>query len=365
MTDLSDTPEKFNLGHYFLLFLIVLSLFACWRMMAPYLDPIIIALLLAALLSPVNGWIQKKTGNRPNLAALLSCVLLTMVIILPVIVMLSVAVRQGVQSFNAIHAWIADGNLQRLAQTPLVGQVVALIKTYTPEQFLEGARLEETVMQSSSLAGKWLVSKGGYFIGNISMIAGKFLLMIFVFFFAVKDQQRLFDYLRHLIPMSTEHENILINKIKDVGRSAILGSLVTAAAQGAAGGIAFAICGLPGFFWGVMMAFASLVPVVGTALIWVPAVIYLVVSGSWGYGLFMAGWSIIVVGLLDNLLRPLFMRGGAGMNTILIFFSILGGLQYFGLTGLLYGPMIFGITLVLLYIYDLEFGVFLRQQDQR
>jgi len=365
MTANANQPEELNIGHYFLLFLIVLALFACWRMLGPYLDPIIIALLLAAILSPINGWIQQKVGNRPTLAAIITCVLLTLVIVLPVLMMLSIAVRQGIQSFTAIQAWIAAGNLENLAQTPLAAKLLSLGNTYLPEHFLEGTRLQETVMKFSSAAGSWLVSKGGYFIGNISMIAGKFVLMIFVFFFAIKDQQRLFDYLLHLIPLSSEHETILVQKIKDVSRSALLGSLVTAAAQGAAGGIAFAICGLPGFFWGLVMAFASLIPVVGTALVWVPAVIYLVISGHWGLAIFLTTWCVIVVGLIDNLVRPLFMRGGAGMSTILIFFAILGGLQYFGLTGLLYGPLIFGITLVLLYIYDLEFEGFLARQDAR
>ncbi len=364
MADSQTRPRQFNVGHYFLVFLIVLSLFFCWQIMKPYIDPVIIALILAVLTSPVNDWLVKRLRGRKNLAALVSCFLLVMIIVVPVVVLLSIVIRQGINSFNAIQQWIATGNLEAVMNSPLVTRGLALADKYLPANVLGEVDLGAAAMQVSSSAGKWLVSRGGYIIGNISLIAGKFFIMIFVFFFAVKDQQRIIDYVLHLMPLSTENETILVNKIRDVARSAMLGSLVTALAQGAAGGLAFAICGLPGVFWGAVMAFASLIPVVGTALVWVPAVGYLLVSGAWGYALFMTIWCVLVVGMIDNLLRPLFMSGGAGMSTVLIFFSILGGIGYFGLTGLLYGPLVFGITMVLLYIYDLEFEAFLTGQDK-
>ncbi|MDY6903267.1 MAG: AI-2E family transporter [Thermodesulfobacteriota bacterium] len=357
--------EKFNMAHYFLLFLLIVSLFFCYRILKPYLNPIFFALILAALSGPVYQWIEKGTKGRKNLAALLSCALLTMVIIVPFLFLLLVIINQGIQSFTAISAWIAAGNLERLQETPLIASVLTWTRQYVPDHVMADLDLKTAAVKASSAAGKTLVSHGGQFIGNISVVIAKFMLMIFVFFFVLKDQDKLYEYLRHLSPLSSKHEAILMQKIKDVAKSALLGSLVTALAQGAAGGIAFAICGLPGFFWGAMMAFSSLIPMVGTALIWVPAAAYLFISGSWGFGVFMVVWSVVVVGMLDNFLRPLFMKGGAGMSTVIIFFAILGGINYFGLPGLIYGPLIVGITMVLLYIYDLEFSEFLNDQDRK
>ena len=160
-----------------------------------------------------------------------------------------------------------------------------------------------------------------------------------------------------------------MSKIKDVSQSALLGTFVTAIAQGAAGGLAFWITGLPGLFWGTAMAFASLIPLVGTALVWGPAVIYLLFISNEphhvGFGIFMFLWSIIVVGPIDNFVRPLFMSGSGDMSTVLIFFAILGGINYFGLIGLLYGPLLFGLAIVLMYIYNLEFEEFLNYQDEQ
>jgi len=229
-----------------------------------------------------------------------------------------------------------------------------------PENFKIGQRL----LDLSSSIGKALLDQGGHFVGNMTSLIGKFFLMIFVFFFVVRDEKKILDAILHLSPLSSSHEKEVLGKIKTVARSALLGTLVTAVAQGVAGGLAFWIAGLPGLFWGMVMAFSSLIPIVGTALIWVPAAGYLFLSGQWGYAVFMILWCAIVVGMIDNFVRPLFMKGSAGMSTLLIFFSILGGINYFGVIGLLYGPLLFGLAMVLLYIYSLEFESFLHRQDR-
>ena len=358
------TPDKLNIAHYFLFLLISASFFMCYKMMHNYLDPVIIAIILAILTNPLYLWLVKQCNQRKNIAAIIACGILTLVIIIPFFLIFSAVVRQGILSFNAINHWVEGGNIERLTQMPLIANALALFHQHLEGTLLKGIDFQSLMVTLSSKAGEIMVSQGRFIISNIAAVIGQFCLMTFVFFFVVQDQERLFDYITHLVPLSNKHETILLDKIKAVAKSAILGTLVTAVSQGTAGGIAFAICGLPGFFLGAVMAFASLVPLVGTALVWVPAAGWLFISGKWGYAAFLILWSMVVVGLIDNIVRPLFMRGSAGMDTLLIFFSILGGLNYFGLTGLLYGPMIFGLTLVLLYIYELEFNAFLNRQDE-
>ncbi len=331
--------------------------------MEGYIDPVVIAIILSVLTHPIYEWINKKCGNRNNVAALISAILLNLVIIIPLFFVFSAVIRQGILSVNAINRWVTDGNIEKIAQTPFISQALDIIHKQMDGTLLKGVDFHSIMVTVSSHAGEIMMSQGRYAISNISSVAGKFFLMTFVFFFVIQDQKKIFDYIFHLSPLSSSHEKMLTDKIKSVAKSAILGTLVTALSQGAAGGIAFAICGFPGFFWGAVMAFASLIPFVGTALIWVPAALWLFISGSWGYGIFLLIWSVIIVGTIDNIVRPLFMKGSAGMGTLLIFFSILGGLNYFGITGLLYGPMVFGLTIVLLYIYDVEFHVFLQNQD--
>ena len=363
------TPD----GHknYFLLFLLLVVFIGCYHVIKPYLNTIILAALLAIIFSPVHLKIEKKMGGRKNTAAFFSCILITLVVVLPLVVMIIALIGQGINSFNAIYDWVATGQYQKLMGHPVITGLLALVDRWLPDvqklfpnMQLENLQIDKMVMNLTGSVGKLLIDQGGNLAGNLSILVGKFFMMLFAFFFFIRDEEKIKNAVFHLIPLSASQEEKILTKIKTVAKSALLGTLVTALAQGAAGGIAFWIAGLPGFFWGMMMAFASLIPMVGTALIWIPAAVYLFISGHPGYGVFMIVWCIVVVGMIDNLVRPLFMQGGADMSTLLIFFAILGGLNYFGLIGLLYGPLIFGLAMVLLYIYKLEFESFLDGQDR-
>jgi len=351
-------------GHYFILLLLVVLLATCYQIIKPYLHTIVLAGIMAALFHPVFRYLEKTFRGRASLAALATCLLLTLVVVLPLIFVVGGLVQQGVDSFHAISRWLAGGGLEKVLHHPRVDDAVALLQEKLPNLSITPAKINEMLLQTSSTMGKAILQHGGGLAGNLTGLVGKFFLMLFVFFFLLLDGPKLVATLHHLLPLSTSHEKQILDKLKTVSRSALLGTLVTAVAQGVAGGIAFLICGFPALFWGVMMAFASLIPAVGTALIWLPAAGYLFLSGRWGHGIFLLLWSVLVVGSIDNFLRPLFMRGAAEMSTVLIFFAILGGIGYFGLIGLLYGPLIFGLTLVMLYIYRIEFAPFLDSQDR-
>lgn len=351
-------------AQYFLFFLLFLLFYACYHILNPYLHTIILATILAIVSYPIHRKIEKKLNGKPNLAASISCLILTLLVIIPLFIMVFALIRQGIQSFHAISAWIAAGKFEQLLQTAPVLKLISLFNQYLPDVDIKNYKIDQVLLKTSSTIGKMLINQGGNLVGNITSLIGKFFLMIFVFFFLIRDARSIVQRVLHLIPLSASHEEQIIMKIKTVARSALLGTFVTAIAQGIAGGIAFWICGLPALFWGLVMAFASLIPIVGTALIWTPASIYLFLSGRWGYGVFLIIWCAVIVGMIDNFVRPIFMKGGAGMSTVLIFFAILGGINYYGLIGILYGPLIFGLTMVFLYIYQLEFEKFLTHQDQ-
>ena len=353
-------------------FLLFLSLFTSYKLIRPYLNPIILAGILAIVLRPFHEKLLRWTRGRKNTAAFLACTLLTLVVMIPLLFLFFALIQQGVQSFNAIYDWVAREQYRAIIEHPLLEDLVAAVQEYLPsiQKFfpdfeLTNIRLDTVLLQLSSTTGKYLLNQGGMLVTNLSAIAIQFFLMLFVLFFFLRDQDIIFKTILHLSPLSNTQEREILSKIEIVAKSVFLGTFVTGVAQGLAGGLAFSIAHLPGLFWGTVMAFASLIPVVGTALIWGPAAIYLFLSGHWGYGVFMVGWCALIVGMIDNFVRPLFMKGaGTNMSTLLIFLAVLGGLKYFGLIGLLYGPLLIGLTIVLLYIYSLEFEAFLTQQDQ-
>jgi len=374
---MNDTQKSIQ-SQYFLFFLLFVVLYGCYCIINPYIHAIILAIILSIVFIPIHRKVERLLRNRKTLAAIVSCTLLTLVVVLPVMFLLIALIQQGVNSINEIYDWVAAHKYEQLLESPVLvtafeiwDQFVNVLKSYFPNMKLDFLTIntdliqpEKMMLSMSTYTAQYLLNQGTFLLGNLTAVIGKFFLMIFTFFFLVRDYDEIVDQIFHLIPLSTSQEDRIINRVREVSRSAILGTLVTALAQGTVGGITFWLAGLPGLFWGTIMVFASLVPLFGTALIWVPAAIYLLLSGRWIASLFVTLSCIVFVGLIDNIVRPLFMQGSSDMSTLLIFFSILGGMQFFGLIGLLYGPLIFGLTLVLLYIYSIEFETFLKFQDE-
>jgi predicted PurR-regulated permease PerM len=179
--------------------------------------------------------------------------------------------------------------------------------------------------------------------------------MIFVAFYLVRDGGEMVSGIRYYIPLRVEQEDRIINGIRVVTKSVLLGTFLTAVCQGLVGGIALAILGFPGLFWGTMTALASLIPLVGGYLIWVPIALYLLLLGEVKSAVLLAIWSTVASGIIDNFVRPLLMKGKSKMSPFYIFLAILGGVQYFGLKGILYGPLILSFAMIMLFIYGVEY----------
>jgi predicted PurR-regulated permease PerM len=373
-----EKPSNNIQSYYFLFFLLFVVLFGCYCIIKPYLHAIILAIIFSIVFIPIHRKVEQWLKGRKNIAALVSCSLLTLVVVILVMFLFVALIQQGVSTINAIYDWVAAAKYEDLMKSPLMisfinfwEKMVVQLKTYFPGVKLDVLSIKSDILEfdkvllsMSTYTAQFLLNQGTYLLGNLTALIGKFFLMIFTFFFIVRDYDDIVRKIFHLIPLASSQEDRIINRIREVSKSAILGIFVTAVAQGTAGGITFCIAGLPGLFWGSIMAFASLVPLFGTALIWVPAAFYLLLSGHWIASIFVTLSCAVFVGMIDNFVRPLFMQGSSDMSTLLIFFSILGGMQYFGLIGLLYGPLIFGLTLVLLYIYSIEFEEFLKYQDE-
>ena len=361
---LTNTPFETNHSHVILLIALGLAALACYLLIAPYLQPILIAFIFALIFYPVHKWIVLHVRGRENLAALLSCLLLTFIIELPLFFTLLAILRQGVIYSRRVYDWLSGGGLDALMAHPWIVGLLSQLKEWMPHSPFSSREITQRLMEAASSLGGNVVNLSAKLASDVTGFFVSFLLMLFVFFFVLRDYDRIFSFVRHAIPLSRSQEDILLAKIHDVTKSALLGSLLTAVSQGIAGGVALSLAGFPGLFWGTIMAFTSLIPFIGTAMIWLPAAIYLLVTGDWGWGVFLILWGFLVVGAIDNFLRPLFMQGSSAMSTVLIFFALLGGIHVFGLIGLLYGPIIFAVTLALFRMYEQEFQTFLDYQDR-
>ncbi|WP_428771371.1 AI-2E family transporter [Vibrio sp.] len=356
---------KITSSHWILIIALLAAGLACYLLLEPYINSIVMAFIISLLMFPIHNWFDSRLPKSPNVSALLSCVVLTFIIVIPLLFVFGAIVQQGSSFAQDLYHWVTNGGIQTLFEHPWVVKALSLVNSYLPFEDVAPQDIAKKLAQLATSLGSNLVGISAKILGDATSFLVNFFLMLFVLFFLLRDHESIIAAIRHILPLSRSQEDKLLDEIEQVSKSAVMGSFLTAIAQGAAGGLGMWLAGFPGLFWGTMMGFASFIPVVGTALIWIPAAGYLLLTGETGWATFLAIWSIAVVGSIDNLLRPLLMQGGAGMNTLMIFFSLLGGIHLFGLIGLIYGPLIFAITMVLFHIYEEEFQGFLDRQDKR
>lgn len=335
----------------FLLLILAVALTLAGIVLRPFADILIIGVVLATLFRPVHEKLGRLCGHRTTLAALLTTVLIFTCIILPLFSFLGSLLAQGVQSVNALQAKLATMDFNHLLQQETVSPYVRWLQDHLPLLDLKKLAVQADLLDISKTAGQILLNSSTKVVSNVVVLTMNFVILMFVLFFLIRDGDRMLSRLRYLLPLTTDQENRIFRQLDDVAKSVILGAFIIALAQGVAGGIGLFIVGVPPFFWGCMMGFASLIPVVGTAIIWLPVSLYLILTGQWQWGVFLIGWGAVVVSGIDSVIRPLLMKNRSNMSTFWVFLSIIGGLKFFGALGILYGPLILGFAMVMLSLY--------------
>jgi predicted PurR-regulated permease PerM len=338
-------------GDWILLAGLAVVLYFCFRILEPFLVPIFAALILCTLLAPLHSAFVRDLRGRRSLAAFLVCLLLTVVILVP-LVFLSVSLANEAtdayqrlkdpETLRKIESWFAPG-----------GVFLSRIQSWLPSSIqLDKLQIGTRLSAQAQQIGIGALAVATTFAAGIFNVLVDYFLMSIVLFFLLRD----FDYfarsVRLISPLSAQQEELFMERFRKVTRATVLGNLLTALTQGSISGLIFLTLGLPNFvLWGALTALLSLVPLVGTALIWVPWTIYLFVVGSPVKATIFLIFQVVVVGGIDNILRPLLIEGSVKMHTLLVFFSILGGIGYFGILGMFFGPLIFAIALTLLEFY--------------
>ncbi|MEA4857296.1 MAG: AI-2E family transporter [Solidesulfovibrio sp.] len=339
----------------FLLLVLTGALVLAFLVLRPFVDILIIGLVLAALFRPVHRRIAGLCGPRVTLAALVTTGLIFSCLIIPVFFFLGALLAQGVQSVNALQAKLATTDFNALFSHESVAPYLNWVQEHLPFLDIKKLALQADLLSLSKNAGQILLDSGTTILGNVFVLTMNFVILIFVLFFLIRDGEAMLGYARYLLPLSTDQENRIFRQLDDVAKSVILGAFVIALAQGAAGGLGLFIVGVQPFFWGCMMGFASLIPVVGTAIIWLPVSLYLMLTGQWQWGLFLIGWGAVVVSSIDSIIRPILMQNRSKMSTFWVFLSIIGGIKLFGALGILYGPLVLGFAMVMLSLYGEDY----------
>lgn len=358
MADLDTAQQKAGrIKGYraFLLVVLAVSFYLAYLILFPFIDTLILAIVLASLFNPLQVFLENRLKGRKNLAALIIVLVITFVIAIPVFVFTSTLVAQGLDTVNKTNEWVRAGKLQELVQDPRINEYLAKLQERFTFLEVNKTDIANNLLSLSKNIGQFLLGKVAVILSNVASLVAHFFIMIFIAFYLVRDGREMVSSIRHLTPLRAEQEDRIINGVRVVAKSVLLGTFLTAVCQGLVGGIALHFLDFPGLFWGTMTALASLIPLVGTYLIWVPIAIYLALLGQVKSAIFLAVWSIVMSGIIENFLRPFLMKGKSKMSPFYIFLAILGGVQYFGLKGILYGPLILSFAMIMLFIYGVEY----------
>jgi predicted PurR-regulated permease PerM len=322
----------------FLALVVVISLALAW-VVEPFFGAILWGLVAAILFAPLNHRFARRLGGRRNIAALMTLLVIVAMVIVPAILLgifllqeisaIYVKIRTGQIDFalyfqevqQILPGW-ARSMLRRMGLTN-IGAVRELIAAGITSSFRSLAAQAFLIGQS---AFGFLVALG---------------VMLYLLFFLLRDGDGLVARFHAAVPLRPEQSGALADRFVAVIRATIKGSVIVAILQGTIGGIVFGLLGIQGaLIWGVMMGFLSLLPAIGTGLVWVPVAIYLLATGAIWQGILLVFCGLFVIGMVDNILRPILVGRDARMPDYIVLISTLGGLEVFGFSGFVIGPVI-------------------------
>ncbi len=309
----------------------------------PFLIPLAWSAVLVIFFYPVYTHLEKQFS--PTWAALLCTLGVTFLLIVPVLMVMLYAAREAIEASSGIRENLSANG------SGAARDFLETIRRHLPAS-LQNLDLIGALRQAAERIASVVASSLGSMLKNLFSFLVNLFILLFALFFVFRDGEKLLRAVRHLIPFEREIQDDMLKESRDLIFASVAVALLIAAIQGALGGLAFELTGLPGpVFLGVLVAFFSIVPVVGSSLIWIPAAGWLVFNGHWGKALVILAICGGVAGLADNIVRPLLLRNRTRLNDLLLFVSILGGLNVFGLLGLVVGPTIVAAALGILRVY--------------
>lgn len=336
----------------FLLLLAAVSIAFVWILL-PFYGAVFWGVVLAILFEPFHRRILIALGRRRNLAAVATLLVCLIMVILPLALMTASLLQEGAAFYGKIRSGeINFGVYFQQAISALPQSIVNLLDRLGIGNI---PALQKTVTDA--------VVQGGQVIAGHALIIGQdtfefltgFVIMLYLLFFLLRDGAALSGKLKHAIPLSMKQKQQLFSKFAGAIHATVKGNIIVAAIQGFLGGVMFSFLGIQGaLLWGVLMAFLSLLPAVGAALIWGPAAIYFLLTGAVWQGVTLIVFGVLVIGLIDNILRPILVGKQTQMPDYVVLIATLGGIAVFGLNGFVIGPVIAAMFIAAWDLFSLE-----------
>jgi len=345
-------PKK--LTKPFILILVLLVMVGCYLVFRPFITEILMAAILATIFYKPYIALTKAFKGRQNLAALLMCLLLVSLVILPSVKLIIYGAEKSVVAYDETVDFFSNHNLNDVLNSNIIKKTPLRylnINKYT----LQNKAFQDTILAAAKDSSGWLISGATDIVkGTTSFVFSLILIILTMFFFFI-DGKKMLTHLMHLSPLPDKYDKEIFDKFRDVSYSTLVATFVAALAQGIAGAIGFAIVGFPVFLAFILIALLSLLPYLGSVIFYLPVGIFYLLTGEIWQGIFVIAWGFLIIGTIDNVVRAYMIKGKAEINPIFVFFSILGGLTIFGFWGVVIGPLIVALAVTIFHIYELEF----------
>jgi predicted PurR-regulated permease PerM len=322
---------------------LLLLIYLVFRICEPFLTALGWAAVLAIFFYPIHERLARRFSATK--AAVVSTLAMTFLLIVPAMLVATLFVREAVSVSRGLERSIVDEH------APLLKRSWDWIGKHVPGADPNADALDMLQQAAQKQAG-FLAERLGTILRNVATFVFNLFVMVFAMFYFFRDANRIMWGIRRILPFDAEHRETMIAQARDLISASVTTSLIIAAIQGTLGGLGFAIVKLPTpLFWGVAMGFFSLVPVVGSALIFVPAALWLGFTGHWGRALILLAICAGVSTVVDNVVRPLLLGGRTELNGLVIFISVVGGVGLFGMLGLVLGPILVATAAGVLSVY--------------
>jgi predicted PurR-regulated permease PerM len=321
---------------------LALLTYLLWVVSKPFILPLCASAVLVVFFYPWYKRLEARVGA--SAAALASTLLVTILLIVPIVLVVVGFVREAAAAAGSVQDALSATQVARLhAWWVWMQQRFPL---------LAAVQLSDVAADTGRAVATLAAAGAGDAIRNIGVFLFDVVVVVFAMFFLFRDAHAVMALVRRVLPFEEEHREQVIRQAHDLVRASVVASVAVASAQGAAGGVLFWMLGLTApVFWGVVMAFFSLLPVVGAWVVWLPAAVWMLATGQTGRGLMLLAIGAGVVSLIDNVLRPALLAGRAQMNGLLVLISLLGGIAAFGLIGIVIGPVVVATMASLLSAY--------------
>lgn len=334
-------------------FIAAVFFYLFYLLIVPFFAPICWAAVFTIIFFPLYEKLLKIIKSKA-LTSLLMCFLIIILIIGPIAYLFGALVNEATTAVVKVNEMIKSGELESFLSInlPWLESIKDKLQNYYDFSNLKTEQIIKDTVQSASAV---ILNQTSWIIANVTRMVFYFVLMIFTMFYFFTDGEKLVHKLRRLMPLTPNQINVTFNQLRDVIQATMYGGLTVALMQGLLGGIMFAIAGIPSaIFWGVVMAFLSIIPFVGAFIIFIPAGLILILSGAYVKGILIIVVGSLLISQIDNIIRPLLIAGKASMHPLLLFFALMGGVYLFGLLGIVLGPMIAAVFVTLITIFEFK-----------